>query len=278
MMDSIISNEKLDLALSAFRKIAPLIAEHGKGSLPAVVPVVLIGGAALESYGIRESGEDIDLFVPGEVWGSLDLDESINELMKNDPIYQKLESSIENPFEQAVIEMAKDRDLYTEMDIADFESLVEPLETLTINGTQFEFKLPDLATIAFSKSNSFRDKDIRDVCLIAKAIGIERIMMEANRLIPVHGDDRVATFVRDGLSEISASLMQEIDYVQFLSEALSCLNLESSVLLDLYQSFGLDGNIAPQKDIWPSEDWEPETGPSLESNNTYDAKSDSYTY
>lgn len=277
-MDMITYNEKLDLALDAFRVIAPLIAERNQGNLPDVVPVMLIGGGALESYGIRESGEDIDLFIPREAWGQIDMDSLANDLLKDNCIYQKLEALIENPFEQSVIEMVGDRDLYTELDAGNFESLVDPIETLTINGTRFEFKIPDLATIAFSKSNSFREKDIRDVCLITQKIGIERIMMEANRLIPVHGDDRIGTFVKEGLSEISASLMNELNYEDFLSSALSCLNLRSDVLLDLYSSFGLDGDLVSQKDIWPSEEWEPDLHSASDLGYNEWSKKDNYNY
>ena len=268
VMDRITSNDKLELAQASFEKLASALAEHRKGELPEVVPIVLIGGAALESYGIRQSGEDIDLFIPGEFWGDLDLDEIANNVMQDDPIYQSMQEKIECPWEQQVIEMVRDRDLYTELDNGKFEDLVEPIATLTIDGTRFEFKMPDLATIAFSKSNSFRDKDLMDVQLISQKIGIERIMLEANRLREVHGDARIADFVKDGLSEMASFQPSESAYKEFIGNALSCLELDSGVLLGLYRSFGMDveglAEESARDDIWPSDDWEPQGDAMLE--------------
>lgn len=262
-MDPIITNEKYDLAIRTFERLAKLLSENGS-QLPDVVPIVLIGGAALESYGIRDTGEDIDVFVPGELWGDLDLDALSNEMMDSDPVYKRLKESLEsNPDHdpmQQVIEMVKDRDLYTELDIGNFEDLVEPLKELKIGSTTFQFKMPDLATIAFSKSNSFREKDLRDVSLIVERIGMERFMAEGNRLKDLHGDDRIGMFVKDALSEISINLAMNGDYIQFIEDSLKHLKLNSEVMRDLHDSFGVEASSG--NDIWPEDDWEPGYEPS----------------
>lgn len=278
-MDIIKSNDKLDLALATFRKIAQTISETNC-NLPEVVPVLLIGGGALESYDIRESGEDIDLFLPKEFWRNIDLDEISNSIMQDNPIYQKLQSKIENPDEQQVIEMVGDRDLYTEMDVGNFENLVEPIETLEINGTKFEFKLPDLATIALSKSNSFRPKDIKDICSITERIGIERVMMEANRLIPLHGDHRVGDFVKEGLSSLATHLTMNgtVQYNDFVTTALNCLNLSSDVMVDLYSSFGVEPDINQLDEVWPSNDWEPDYDSNMEIGSSFYADDESFDF
>lgn len=259
-MDTIIANDKYDLAIRTFKKLAEEMSKNGN-NLPETVPIVLIGGAALESYGIRDSGEDIDIFIPGEYWGGLDLDSIANEIMSSDPSYKRLKDSLDqdpdSDPDQQVIEMVKDRDLYTELDNGKFEDLVESLEEIKIGDTTFQFKMPDLATIAFSKSNSFRDKDIRDVSLIVERIGMERFMGEANRLRDLHGDDRIGLFVKDGLSEISVNLAMTNDYLKFIEDALEHLKLESVVMQDLYDSFGIDQMMGENKDIWPDDDWEP---------------------
>lgn len=265
-MDPVIVNEKYELAIRTFEKLAKSLSESG-GPLPDVVPIVLIGGAALESYGIRDSGDDIDIFIPGEFWQGLDLDSLSNEMMASDPVYKRLKDVLEsNPDhdpQNQVIEMVGDRDLYTELDIGDFEDLVKPLAELTIGSTTFQFKMPDLATIAFSKSNSFRDKDLRDVSLIVERIGMKRYMEEGNRLKELHGDERIGLFVKDGLSEISINLAMNSDYMDFLEESLSHLKLDPSVMSELYDNFGVTGSLSSGgSDIWPDDDWEPEVGTS----------------
>lgn len=257
-MDPIITNEKFDLAERIFERLAQKLSESGS-PLPDVVPIVLIGGAALESYGVRESGHDIDIFIPSECWGAMDLDVISNDLMADDSVYKRLkevlESDPDHDSSQQVIEMIKDRDLCTELDNGDFEELVDPIKELKIGGTTFQFKMPDLATIAFSKSNSFREKDLRDVSLIVKKIGIERYMNEGNRLKEIHGDHRIGDFVKDALSEISINLAMGDGYFDYIKSSLGYLKLDSDVMNDLYNSFGLDNEF--DADLWPDDDWEP---------------------
>lgn len=260
-MDPIITNEKFDLAIKAFEKLSQALSESGH-PLPDVVPIVLIGGSALESYGVREAGQDIDIFIPSECWGSMDLDCISNDLMSDDSVYKRLKASLESDPDHdpslKVIELMKDRDLCTELDNGNFEDLVDPIKEIEINGTKFQFKMPDLATIAFSKSNSFREKDLRDVSLIVEKIGIERYMKEGNRLREIHGDHRIGDFIKDALSDISINLAMGNDYLDYIKNSLKHLRLDPDVMSDLYSSFGLDVDEQEfDEKIWPDDDWEP---------------------
>lgn len=258
-MDPIIANEKYDLAIRTFEKLAEFLAKNIK-DLPDEVPIMLIGGASLESYGIRDSGVDIDIFIPSECCKGVDIDEVANDLMKDDPVFRRMEDCLVSDPDydplQKVIEIVKDRDLYTEMDNGKFEDLVDPLNEIQIGTTKFQFKMPDLATIAFSKSNSFREKDLRDVALIVERIGMKRYMDEGNRLKEFHGDERIGVFITDALNNIAMHLAMNSDYLDFIKESLSYLDLDPSVMTGLYESYGVSGEVDPE--IWPEDDWEPE--------------------
>lgn len=166
--------------------------------------IILVGGSALAAHGVRALSEDVDLFARSF---SLDVVATLEaeERARRGPLFKLDATSTENLWGAILV-----RDIEQ-----DARTLVRALD---IGGQRIEIRAIGIETLFLLKVAAGRERDWRDLPLLAAKTSAQAVIARFNTLVQWHGDFHALAAFADGVVANLRSLfgcgLEVIDQLQ----------------------------------------------------------------
>ena len=212
----------------ALTVIRALIERCNQLGFPIHQTIVAVGGTALAAHGIRPESEDVDLYV---------------RTFSEDAVFQ-LERELKPVFgEKFRLDVTATENLWGAILLRDIEEHSPVYQTLEVAGQSFIIKALSIEDLFLIKLSADREKDRRDLPLLAAKTTAEALIARFNVITPWHGN-------RPELPRYADEFARQLEkhYALAPSRSLPELKLPTFMLEMLWQAYYPEREEPPPSD------------------------------